>query len=238
MKSNNPSLSIITVTKNARQALSVTRESLLRQDFVDFEWVVIDGNSSDGTARDFEDSNILNLKFISEPDDGLYDAMNKGIKNAKGDIIGILNANDTYLDGTLNLVSKVAQENPDYDVFYGAVSVDGQGQYFISHESLEKKMIYHPSIFIRKSVYEKVGVFDTRYKIAADYDFILRVKKRKFGFFAINQTITNYQSGGISSKHVFTSVKETLFIQLKYPSLSNLHNIYIAIKSLGAILFK
>jgi glycosyltransferase involved in cell wall biosynthesis len=238
MKSNNPRLSIITVTKNAREALFLTKESLLGQDFMDFEWIVIDGASSDGTSRDFENLNILNLKFISEPDDGLYDAMNKGIKNAKGDIIGILNANDTYLDGTLSLVSKVARENPDSDIFYGGVSIDGQGQYFLSHEALEKRMIYHPAIFIRKTVYEKVGNFDTRYKIAADYDFILRAKKRNFNFHAINQAITNYQSGGMSSKHVFTSVMETLFIQLKHPSLSNVHNVYIAIKSLGAILFK
>lgn len=238
MNSFNPTISVITVTKNALPALNKTKESLLSQEFEDFEWIVIDGDSSDGTSSELRNINSLNLKFISEPDNGLYEAMNKGIKIANGEIIGILNADDTYLEGTLSLISKVAKDNPNFDIYYGSISIDGRGIHRLSHKDLELRMIYHPSIFVKKAVYEQLGTFNTKYKIAADYDFILRAKKRNYRFFEISQPLTNYQSGGISSKHILLSIIETLIIQLKYPSISNLNNCVVAIKSLGSLLLK
>ena len=182
-------ISIITVTFNSAATVRDTIESVLRQSCSDYEYIVKDGGSKDNTleivqeyAQKFGDR----LKVISEPDEGIYDAMNKGMEVATGDVIGILNSDDFYTSNDALQTITNAFENNDIDATYGDI-------HFVNDEDLTKCVRYyssalfkrgymrlgfmpaHPSFYCKRSVYERYGGFDTSYKIAADFENLLRV---------------------------------------------------------------
>lgn len=202
--------SIITVSLNSERTIKDTIESVVNQTYSNFEYILIDGNSQDKTldiikiyANKFRDK----IKIVSEKDDGLYDAMNKGIDLAKGEIIGILNADDWYQPNALEIVNKAFQENPLSDIVTGEIKLYTYNRKFLRlirndriEETILKKMpINHPATFVKRAVYREIGKFDTRYKISADYDFICRAYVNNKKFFQVKIALTNMRIGGMSS---------------------------------------
>lgn len=232
MTVTNPMISVITVTKNDLNGLNHTRASLLRQRTQNFEWIVLDGDSQDGTRSAYSKIASPNISFVSEPDKGLYFAMNKAILAARGDFIGILNADDTYSDHTLLEVERAIQAFPDADIFYGSITIDGKNDFIIHHSDLPMRMIYHPAVFIRKRVFREIGTFNTKYRIAADYDLLLRAYYANMKFHLLESQLADYRTGGISSKHVLRSIFETLTIQMRNPPRKYVGNLVLGIKSL------
>ena len=182
-------ISIITATYNSGKTLRDTIESVLRQSYTDYEYIVKDGGSKDDTleivkayAPKFGDK----IKAISEPDQGIYDAMNKGIQMATGDVIGILNSDDFYTSADALQVIADTFANNDIDATYGDI-------HFVNDDDLSKCVRYyssaifrrsfmrfglmpaHPSFYCKKTAYEKYGIFDTSYKVAADFENLLRL---------------------------------------------------------------
>ena len=182
-------ISIITATYNSERTLRDTLDSILSQTYPDIESIIVDGASKDGTmdiVHEYEPKFQGRMHWISEPDKGIYDAMNKGIKMASGDVIGVLNSDDFYTSDDALQVIADAFANNDIDATYGDI-------HFVNDDDLSKRVRYyssavfrrsfmrfglmpaHPSFYCKKAVYEKYGAFDTSYKVAADFENLLRI---------------------------------------------------------------
>ena len=222
MADSNPIFSIITVTKNAEATIEDCIESVSKQTFANLEHLIIDGKSTDSTIKIIEelDLNLNNTSYISESDVGLYDAMNKGIQKSKGQYIGILNADDKYVEDCLEQVINVFGNFPEVGIVYAGMIIDQKKKLYVSHLDLESKMICHPTCFVSREVYEKIGSFNLKYKVAADYDFMLRAKQSGVKFMGIESEIVEFRSGGFSSKNPLKSIFETYRIQMKYSKKS------------------
>lgn len=179
-------VSIITVTLNSKSVLSDCLDSVANQSHNNIEHIVIDGGSTDGTLK-LLNSRRKNLAIvISEPDNGIYDAMNKGVAVAKGDIVGILNSDDFYAnDQVISNIIKIFTKDPSIEACYAdLIYVDRYKtskiiRYFKSSK-FEKGLFSkgwsppHPTFFVRRSVYEKFGLFNLNYRIASDIDLMIR----------------------------------------------------------------
>lgn len=207
-------ISIITATFNSSSTIKYTLDSVLTQTFTDIEYIVIDGKSKDNTVdivKKYESKFAGRLKYISEPDKGIYDAMNKGIKIATGDVIGILNSDDFYTSNDVLQTIAETFENNKIDAIYGDI-------HFVNDNDLTKCVRYysskifkrkymrmgfmpaHPSFYVKKSVYEKYGLYKTDYKITADFEFLLRsvfVGKIKTKY--VNKDMVTMRTGGAST---------------------------------------
>ena len=222
-------VSIITATYNSEKLVVDAINSLISQTYSDIQSVLIDGASKDGTVALVEKSFLnskISSKIISEPDQGIYDALNKGINNADGDIIGFLHADDLY--DNCDVISKVVslfKKNPDLQSLYGdLVYVQKENTAKVvrywqsgecSHVEMKKGwMPPHPAFFVRKEVYEKFGLFDTSYNIAADYDFMMRVLyKGGISTAYIPEVFVKMRVGGASNKslkNIWRKSKEDL----------------------------
>ena len=212
-------ISIITPTYNSVKTISRTIDSVIYQSYKDIEYIIIDGGSTDGTdsiVSKYKDE--LNIKFISEKDSGIYDAMNKGIKMATGDIIGILNSDDFYENKFVLIDVVEAFNNSSIDAVYGDISYFGSDinkitRVWKSGEYKESKLnngwaIPHPALFIRRSVYERYGLFNLDFNIAADYEFILRILKvYKIRIKYIPKVFARMFNGGNSGSSLSQRVK-------------------------------
>jgi glycosyltransferase involved in cell wall biosynthesis len=209
-------VSIITVCYNSAKTIEHTICSVKSQSFGDIQHIVIDGQSSDETLAILE--KYPHLQVISERDQGIYDAMNKGIAMAKGDIIGILNSDDLYFDTTVvgRVVSAFQSPvNCVYgDLVYVAqtdtkkvVRIWKAGDYHAGSFRFGW-MPPHPSFFVRKEVYQKYGVFDLRLPLAADYELMLRlIEKHKVSSLYIPYTFVRMRLGGVSNKNLKNLVR-------------------------------
>lgn len=208
-------ISIITVVYNNEATIQQAIESVLNQSYPNIEYVIIDGNSTDNTVSIIEEYKNKLGYFTSEPDKGLYDAMNKGIQAATGDVIGILNSDDLYQDR--NVLSDIINQfkaDTDLDIVYGDLvyvkkeAVDQVVRNWKSKDYYAKffddgNVPPHPSLFLKKSVYQKVGLFDLEFKLAADYEFMFRVfKKYDFKSKYINRLIVKMRLGGETNKSI------------------------------------
>lgn len=200
-------VSIITVCYNSANTIQKTIESVLNQSYKDIEYIIVDGASTDDTMKIVNEYVPLfgdRLHIISESDKGIYDAMNKGISIASGDIIGILNSDDYYEQGAVKYIVNAVTEDK-YQILYGFVRmINESGMEVtterISHNVLEQRMIAHPACFVTKSVYNDFGVFDLQYVSVADYDFMLRMYRNKeVNFIPVDAVITNFVLGGMSA---------------------------------------
>ena len=203
-------LSLVTPSYNSAKTIARTIESVVAQNYDDLEYIIVDGASTDNTAdivSSFQDR--IKIKFISEPDKGIYDAMNKGIKLATGEIVGILNSDDLFDNGNIfSLVSETfTDKNVDAvygDIKYFSDDVNSVKRYWRAGEYKESKLsngwvIPHPSLFVRKSVYDMYGIFNTDFKIAGDYELILRLLKiHKIRVKYISQVFVRMYDGGAS----------------------------------------
>lgn len=199
-------ISVITVCFNSEKTIRDTLESMNIQKYKDFEYIIIDGLSTDKTLEIVEEyKDKLNLKIVSEKDNGLYDAMNKGIKIASGEIIGILNSDDWYEKNTLSLVNDFFEHHYDCDILSGAMNLQTFNKkkiktiYKTTLLKIKKEMpVNHPATFVRKEVYNEIGGFNLKYKVSADYDFICRAYVNNKKFYFIDKVLTNMRLGGLT----------------------------------------
>ena len=215
----NPKISIITVSYNSQSTIKHTIDSVSSQTYKNKEYILIDGASKDWTLDilDFKKNEIDN--FVSEPDGGIYDAMNKGIKAANGDIVGILNSDDFYYNQ--DVLSKVAKvfEDTDCDCLYGDLVFINKGdarkivRYWKSgkfEKNLMTKgwMLPHPTFFVKKEIYQKYGLYNTNLKSAADYEMILRLlHKEKIIVEYIAEILIKMRVGGESNASIWNRLK-------------------------------
>lgn len=222
LRNNPPFFTIITVVRNGALTLQRCIDSIKNQIFQDFEYIVIDGASSDKTFEIIEQNLHIIDTFISEADEGLYFAMNKGLNLARGRYIGILNADDMYLPNTLELVQNAFKEKTDSSIFYGAMSYfDHPSQiHFIHSNELSRHMIFHPTVFVSSDTYRRVGYFNTNFKVAADYEFAMRCRKANESFHGLENVLAVFSTSGTSAKLRFRSILETSEIQFRYNNQS------------------
>jgi glycosyltransferase involved in cell wall biosynthesis len=213
-----PLVSIITIVYNGEKYIEQTIKSVIGQTYPNVEYIIVDGGSTDNTiniVRQFGDS-IHSL--ISEKDQGISDAFNKGLRRAKGEIIGIINADDWYEKDAIEMaVRNIA----GYDVVYGDLRMwkDGEIDFVITgdHHRLKKEMtINHPTVFVRRTCYDRFGFFDQQYKCAMDYDMMLRFLVNGSGFRNIPHTLANMRWEGLSDSKWLLGCQETRRIKNKY----------------------
>ena len=204
-------ISILTVTYNSSTTLHETINSVLSQDYPDIEYIIVDGMSTDGTQDIIKSYGSKITKYISEKDSGLYDAMNKGIDMASGEIIGILNSDDLYANDKVvsEIVSIFTKKNVDVvygDLYYFKTGFPDvplryyKGGIFSLRRVRYGLMPPHPTFFIKKEVYNKYGKFDTGYTLSADFDLILRflgVHKTPFEY--VPKVLVKMRTGGKST---------------------------------------
>jgi len=198
-----PLVSIITVVYNGAKHVEQTINSVLNQSYKNFEYIIIDGGSTDNTIEVIKQYENKIDYWQSEHDEGIYFAMNKGISLAKGELIGIINSDDYYLPDTIAKVVE-ADKTQHAAIYYGDMQYISEAGELLSAakpditKMNEMPAIFHPTCFVRKNVYDKAGMFDTQYKISSDYDFLLRCLKQNFIFHYIPETLTCFRLGGMS----------------------------------------
>jgi len=222
MMKNSPLVSIITVVLNRKDTIEFAIKSVLSQTYSNIEYIIVDGGSTDGTVDVIKKYNKYILKWISEPDNGIYDAMNKGIKMARGQIIGILNSDDVYADNkVIEVVVKAIEENNADCCWSDLVYVDRENtdkiiRYWKSSEFKEEKlkrgwMPPHPTFFVKKWVYEKYGYFNLDFPIAADYELMLRLlEKYKIRSCYIPKVLVKMRTGGKSNRALVNIIKANI----------------------------
>ncbi len=202
--------SIITVVRNNAKYIEDCIESVLNQSYQDIEYIVIDGNSDDGTVGIIEKYSDQISSWVSERDDGIYDAMNKGIEMSGGDIVGFLHSDDIYRDDSvIDRVVKSFSDN-DVDCVYGDLEyVTGAQKRVVRYwkageydprSILRGWMPPHPTMFVKRELFSRLGLYDTSFRIAADYEYILRL----------------FKSGEIRASYV-----PSVFVQMRLGGASN-----------------
>ncbi len=198
-------VTVITPCYNSVKTIQKTLDSVLGQTWNHIEYIIVDGGSTDGTLEVIEENRTKfgdKLTLISEPDQGIYDAMNKGIRRANGELIGIVNSDDYYEKDAVEQMVKAAKDVP-YQILYGFERTLQDGKeasiVFHHHQNLKNQMITHPTCFVSKKLYEDFGVFSMDYKYSADYEFMLRMSENAaVEFVPVYALISNYALGGAS----------------------------------------
>lgn len=221
-----PLISIITIVYNGEKFIEKCIQSVLAQSYTNIEYIIIDGGSTDHTVDIIKRYADSVTTWISEKDKGISDAFNKGLKLAKGEVIGIINADDWYEQYT---VEKVAQVMGGFDIVYGDLKLwkNDKVDFVLrgNHAYLVKEMtVNHPTVFVKRECYEKFGLFSMEYKCAMDYDLLLRFKVNHCRFGYIPAVLANMRWEGLSDTQWLLGCKETLLIKDKYLSSQKLRN--------------
>ena len=220
-------LSIITVTFNAEKFILPTIESVINQTYRDFEYLVIDGKSSDDTTAIIQKHKDHIDHFISESDQGVYDAMNKGLKLAKGKYVLFLNAGDEF--STPTVLENIFNQQPNADLYYGETQIINQDRKILGTRSeltsrklpdqlkkesfLQGQVVSHQSFIAKKSL---CLLYNLKYKCSADIDWMLQIVSKSTEIKNVNQPISKYLQGGISDRQLGRCWSERLMILLKY----------------------
>lgn len=238
-------ISLITVCFNSEKTIKDTIKSVLKQTYKNYEYIIIDGKSNDKTLE------IVNkylekeskIKMVSEKDKGIYDAMNKGIKLASGDIIGILNSDDLLKDEYVfeRIIDEFKKTNASAvygDLLFMDETLKTPVRNFIAH-NYSKHFAWHPphpTLYVKKEVYEKIGDFNLEYKICADFDFMIRLIKGNFKFAYIKEYLVIMRIGGVSTdglRGYINNLKEAnAVLRNNHVSFYHLINIYRILKSI------
>lgn len=224
---SSPRFSIITVCYNAEQVIAKSLESVRAQTYRNFEMLVVDGSSKDGTldvVRQFSD---LPLVIHSAPDKGIYDAMNKAVGLARGDILYFLNADDALLDNrVLEKVAAAFDANPKLEFLWGDVVhefEDGRkltlSYAYVNPDTLIYGSICHQGVFAHRKLFQRFGDFDLRYSLCADFDWFLRVMRGGGNFCYLDLDVSLITRGGAHEKSLARMYREKALIRRKYVSL-------------------
>lgn len=217
---NNPLISIITVSYNSVSTIEQTILSVIQQTYPYIEYLIIDGGSTDGTLDIIKKYENKIAYWVSEPDKGIYDAMNKGIKRAKGELIGIINSDDWY-ENIVDKVVSVYRQQSELCLFHGNIRFHKTHTCQVARPCLDLSRLYrgtilfHPTLFVPRKVYDQVGLFHTNYRIAADYDLMVRCYRHNYRFIYIDDVIANMRTEGESNRHQLQGYKEVVEIALK-----------------------
>ncbi len=207
MRENKYFFSVITVCYNSEKTIEKTLQSLLAQTYQNFEYIIVDGASKDSTldiVKRYQPLFGEKMRIVSEPDKGIYDAMNKGIAMATGDIVGIVNSDDFYEPEALEIINR-SYDGGAHEILYGMQNVrtlDGRLKRidFYHHDFLESHMINHPACFITRDTYTDFGLYSLAYRSSSDLDFLLnRKQEQKTTFIPVYEILTNFTVGGESS---------------------------------------
>lgn len=214
-------ISIITAVYNGANTIETCIKSVLCQSYKDIEYIIIDGNSTDGTLDVIKKYHHHIAKIISEPDNGIYDAMNKGLNLATGDIIGFLNSDDFYAnDRVIEKVTDIFMKF-DVDSCYGDLQYVSKNdtnrviRYWKSYDYWHGKFKYgwappHPTFFVKREIYDKYGYFNTDFRIAADYELMLRfLEKHRISTYYIPEVLIKMRLGGASNRSLKNMVIQT-----------------------------
>ncbi|MDY0102513.1 MAG: glycosyltransferase family 2 protein [Lentimicrobium sp.] len=214
-------ISVITICYNSAHSIKTAIDSVLAQTHPDVEYIVVDGKSKDNTVEIIQSYGSGITKFISEPDRGIYDALNKGIAMASGDVIGFMHSDDLFAsDNTLAKVSELFHKT-------GSDSIYGDLEY-VYKEDTNKVLRYwksgnfsirnlkmgwmppHPTFYVKRAVYQKYGTFNTDYKIAADYDTMLRfLGKFRISTSYLPEVMVKMRVGGASNRSLKNIIRKT-----------------------------
>lgn len=215
-------ISIVTIVRNDRAHIEETLNSVLEQsgDGFELEYVVIDGASDDGTADIIRKYSPRLAYFVSEKDSGIYNAMNKGISHCTGDVIGMINSGDRYLPGALETVAEAFRSYGALDrIFWGDVHYQHLG---LVRGFREKKRFIgafapHPSMFVPRNIYEKIGTYDESFRLLGDYDFMYRaVNKEGIKPLYVQKPVAFYLEDGLSDRYVLQCLKDELKVKCRY----------------------
>ena len=232
-----PLITIITIVYNGEKHLEQTIRSVLDQNYDHLQYIIIDGGSTDQSVEIIKKYEKKLHYWISEKDKGISDAFNKGIAKATGEIIGIINADDWYESGALE---RVGREIGDADICFGDIQLwKNERKELIQKANfklLNREMtINHPTVFVKKNIYETYGDFDLHYRCAMDYELMLRLKVAKCHFKYLPYTIANMRWGGFSDTSWKIGCRETREIKNRYlPGHSLGHRVYY-LKHVSAI---
>lgn len=249
-------ITLITVCFNSHATIKDTLESVLAQNYDNYEYLIIDGKSIDNTLeiiKEYEKKFKGKLQYISERDKGLYDAMNKGLKLAKGDIIGILNSDDVLANSFVfqKIINKFEIGNCDC-VYSNLVFMDenlkNPTRNFIAHK-FSKYFGWHPphpTLYIKKEVYKHIGNFNIKYRICADLDLMTRIMNKNYRFEYIQEYLVIMRSGGVSTdgiKGYIKNLKEANIVlknnKIRFYHIINLFRIFKTInQGISARVFK
>jgi glycosyltransferase involved in cell wall biosynthesis len=234
-------ITIITVCYNRKVTIEKAIKSVLEQDYHNIEYIIIDGNSTDGTKEVIESYSNRISKYISEPDKGMYDAINKGIKLATGDVIGLMHSDDEFYDN--KAISRIAAR---FSFYPNTEGVYGNGIY-VSNDT-EERLIrnriggifslnkikggwlpLHPTVYLKKNIIEQYGLYNLNFKIASDTEFLLRyLYKYKIKMIYIDSYIVKMRMGGMSTnaKRAFEVLYEDYKIY-KYHGLTAFQTVFL-----------
>lgn len=225
-----PKFSIITITYNAASVIEPTLQSVLAQTYTNYEYLLIDGGSKDDTVAKAKSSGIEFAHIVSEPDNGLYDAMNKGIALATGDYLCFLNAGDSFYapDTLQTIVDAIAGENELPDVLYGETAEVDEARKFVRMRRLQAPkvltwrsfkggmMVCHQAFYAKRDI---APMYDLQYRLSSDVDWCIKVMKKAKKLVNVNATVVNYLQNGLSLQHHRASLKERFWIMSKHYGL-------------------
>lgn len=213
-------ISVITISYNAAATIEQTMLSVLSQTYPHIEYIIIDGGSTDGTVDIIKKYAHRLAYWVSELDGGIYDAMNKGIAHASGDLIGIINSDDWY-ENVLDKIAELYIAHGKDCIIHGNIRFITKYSEKIFKPNMNlatsyyKPLFFHPTVFVGRHVYERIGTFNCKYKIAADHDFIVRALLHNVDFIYDDEIIANMRDGGEAAKRAIKGFKEVANISIK-----------------------
>lgn len=214
-------LTIITICRNIASTIERTCQSIVNQTFQDFEWIVVDGASTDGTVDILKKYSDRIDILISEPDKGIYDAMNKGIKKASGEYLLFMNGGDKLYE-EISLEKAIKYFNKDISIVSGALNVINKDKKIYTMKRDKNVDIYkytlpHGSSFIKKQLFYNIGLYDTKYKICADFDFFQKCFKKKVSFLPFDEIISILYLDGVSSQYEKKIIEDNIIKKKNFP---------------------
>jgi glycosyltransferase involved in cell wall biosynthesis len=216
---------VITVCWNSERTLPEAMQSLSAQYYKDYEWIVIDGASTDNTVRIAKSFSAAPLLLVSEPDSGIYNAMNKAVARARGDYLFFLNSDDSFSDfNVLRDVATYTDTYPSTDLLYGDVIYRYPGKRVrrtfahIDAHTLLFEDLCHQAVFAKKELFERIGGFDERFSINADYDWLIQVFQSGASCKRIPRTIAIFNVGGAHTRNLSHLARERREVRLQYIS--------------------
>lgn len=235
---SSPKITIITITYNSEKTVCDTLESVRRQHYPNLEYLIVDGGSKDRTLNICDEYRDVVSSIVSEPDNGISDAMNKGIRRATGDLIGIIHSDDMLEDGALAALADAWDGISD--IYYGhsvIINESGKAQNILLAEKDLHGMEYgfrmvHPSTFVAANAYKKYGVFDTKYKCAMDYELMLRMYKAGAKFRYMDRILAKYRMGGTNMRLRKLTINEVRDVSIAHGGSRVLANYYAVRKKL------